>query len=159
MKDKVDFTNIIQYLQKKRLDLLLERQEQDICISQKQIEMEDIVNHSNYTEILKTDSIVRLENEIFELITRLDEINAEISQIDTFITNLNSNVQSQKDYNEYNVIPKFYGEPAYKELIDTVTISQPGVYQLLCYWQNYSFGIAGGAAALYLHRCRPKSFL
>ena len=51
MKDKVDFTNIIQYLQKKRLDLLLERQEQVICISQKQIEMEDIVNHSNYTEL------------------------------------------------------------------------------------------------------------
>ena len=67
-----------------------------------QIEMEDIVNHSNYTELFKTDSIVRLENEIYELITRLDEINAEISQIDTFITNLNSNVQSQKDYNEYN---------------------------------------------------------
>ena len=81
MKDKVDFTNIIQYLQKKRLDLLLERQEQDICISQKQIEMEDIVNHSNYTELLKTDSIVRLENEIYELITRLDEINAEIDSV------------------------------------------------------------------------------
>ena len=102
MKDKVDFTNIIQYLQKKRLDLLLERQEQDICISQKQIEMEDIVNHSNTTELFKTDSIVKIENEIYELITRLDEINAEISQIDNFITNLNSNVQSQKDYNEYN---------------------------------------------------------
>lgn len=55
---------------------------------------------------------------------------------------------TKKDYNEYNVIPKFYGEPAYKELIDTVTISQPGVYQLLCYWQNYSFGIAGEAPAI-----------
>lgn len=55
---------------------------------------------------------------------------------------------TKKDYNEYNVIPKFYGEPAYKELIDTVTISQPGIYQLLCYWQNYSFGLAGEAPAI-----------
>lgn len=102
MKDKVDFTNIIQYLQKKRSDLLLERQEQDICISQKQIEIEDIANESIHTDVFRTDTLLKLENEIYTLITKLDEIDAEISQIDTFISNLNSTVQATNDYTEYN---------------------------------------------------------
>ena len=50
--------------------------------------------------------------------------------------------------NEFNIIPKTYGEPAYKDFEDNVVIKTPGIYQLLLYWQNYSFGIAGAAPAI-----------
>lgn len=110
MKDKTDFTNIIQYLQKKRSDLLVERQEQDICISQKQIEMEDIANHSDQPDVFKTDTLLKLENDIFNLITKIEEIDAEISQIDTFISNLNSTVNISSDFSEYNDYKNFSKE-------------------------------------------------
>lgn len=55
---------------------------------------------------------------------------------------------TKAQFNEFNIIPKTYGEPEYKEFVGQAVITQPGVYQLLLYWQNYSFGIAGQAPAI-----------
>lgn len=55
---------------------------------------------------------------------------------------------TEAQFNEFNIIPKTYGEPEYKEFVGRAVITQPGVYQLLLYWQNYSFGIAGQAPAI-----------
>ena len=41
-----------------------------------------------------------------------------------------------------------YREPDYKDFANNVIISTPGVYQLLLYWQNYSFGVPGPAPAI-----------
>lgn len=55
---------------------------------------------------------------------------------------------TRENYNEFNVIPKLYREPDYKDFANKVVISTPGVYQLLLYWQNYSFGVPGPAPAI-----------
>lgn len=55
---------------------------------------------------------------------------------------------TDENRNEFNVIPKLYREPDYKDFANNVVISTPGVYQLLLYWQNYCFGVAGPAPAI-----------
>lgn len=55
---------------------------------------------------------------------------------------------TREDYNEFNVIPKLYRESNYKNFASNVVISTPGFYQLLLYWQNYSFGVPGPAPAI-----------
>lgn len=55
---------------------------------------------------------------------------------------------TREDYNEFNVIPKLYRESDYKNFASNVVISTPGFYQLLLYWQNYSFGVPGPAPAI-----------
>ena len=54
-----------------------------------------------------------------------------------------SPTSTREAYNEFNVIPKIYREADFKDFTGKVVISTPGTYQLLLYWQNYSFGVAG----------------
>ena len=59
-----------------------------------------------------------------------------------------SPVTTKADRNEFNVISKVYREPDYKEFAGNAVITEPGVYQLLLYWQNYCYGVAGPAPAI-----------
>jgi len=59
-----------------------------------------------------------------------------------------SPVTTNKDRNEFNVISGVYREPDYKEFAGNAVITEPGVYQLLLYWENLCYGVAGPAPAI-----------